>query len=126
MEYDELELEERQEIYNDNIIRRDEQYYIDQFGKIRKFEGDLYEEYISYHLEIAEQEFPDKLNAEDYIKITLNWVMIGSTVYSTPILETKPNQAQINTLYNLGLLERLCISHKGYYVNYYKNRNIFN
>jgi len=124
MDFDEeaYEKEERQETYNDNVIRVDKEYFIDQYGKIRKFKGDLYEEYISYHYEIANQEFPNMKIPDDYVYKCLNWVMIGSTVYSTPILENKPNQAQINTLYKLGLLDRLCVSYEGYKVNYLKYR----
>jgi len=111
--------------FENNQERVEKEFYIDQFGKIRKFKGDLYEEYVSIHYEIARQEFPKMKNPDDYIKNHLNWVMVGSSCYHTPIIEDVPSQAQMNTLYRLDLLEFLCIRYGGHYINYIENEAKF-
>lgn len=116
-EYSELELEERQEIFDNNSKRIKKEYFINPLGKVIKFKGDLYEEYVSLHYEIAEECFPDMKNPEDYMMNT-GWVLIGSSVYSHPIIHIEPTQAQLNTLDKLGLLDRLTILKGKYYEKY--------
>lgn len=117
--------EEREYNFENNQERVEKEFYIDQFGKLRKFKGDLYEEYVSIHYEIAHQEFPKMQFPDDYVKNVLNWIMIGSICHNTVIIEEVPSQAQMNTLYCLDLLERLCISFEGFYINYIENEAKF-
>ena len=50
------------------------------------------------------------------------WVMVGSRVYSEPIMQHEPTQAQIDTLYDLGLYRRLNILEGDFYINYAKSK----
>ena len=108
-----------------NTERQERQFFINAVGDVIRFKGDLSEEYISLHYEIAHQEYPQLKYPEDFVTKKLGWITVGSTVYHTPIIEKKPTQAQINTLYDLGLLEHLCINDGKYYLNYLENENQF-
>jgi hypothetical protein len=93
------------------IDRLQEQYFIDLQGNVHKYtlkEGEDIEEIYSIHLHIAEDLFPNVHNPDDYV-CRLGWITIGSSVYSTPVCEKEPTQAQINTMFTLGLLNRLCV-----------------
>jgi len=109
---------------NHNIERCNSQYWIDRSGKIHKYKGSLNRECVSIHYEIVNTLFPDVPHAKQYVE-KLGWCMVGSTVYSTPIIEIKPSQAQINTLDKLGLYDRLCIPYEGYMINYKENESKF-
>lgn len=94
------------------------QYFIDTFGKCHKYKGND-KDIVSIHYAIAKQIYPDAKNPDDVL-MNLGWVMIGSSVYSTPIIHKKPTQDQINKLQDLGLLDRLCFLHNNSYPNYMK------
>lgn len=102
-----------------NQERVDTQYFIDLKGKIHRYKGSIDEDITSMHYRIAKQAFPELEYPEDHVK-KLGWILVGSTVYHTPIIHKKPTQAQINTLYDLKLYSMLCFAHKGYYENYEK------
>lgn len=106
-----------------NKERKEKEYWIDTSGKIHKFKGDLTEEYPSLHSAIASQFYPDSNKPTD-ILMNLGWVMIGSTVYSHPIIHKKPSQAQINKLYDLGLYKHLTFEHNGFYIKYDDNQSL--
>jgi len=116
-EMTELEDQEREEIYKDNLERQQKEFFIDRDGNIIRYTGDMYEEIISMHNEIAAQVFPNDQYAEDKL-MKLGYVMVGSTVYTSPIIEIKPSYKQIKTLINNNLYNRFCILMNGYYVNY--------
>ena len=110
---------------NDLTLRRnkvivDKQFWIDPYGKTHKYVGDLSIDIISFHYEIAHNLFPDISNPCRYLE-NLGWILIGSTVYHSPIINKRPTQSQINSLDQLGLLDKLCILDNGYYINYMEN-----
>ena len=53
--------------------------------------------------------------------MNLGWVLVGSSCYHSPIINKRPTQSQINSLDQLGLLDKLCILDNGYYINYIEN-----
>ena len=106
-----------------NKERKQKEYWIDRSGKIHKFKGDLSKEYASLHSEIATQLYPESNRPTD-ILMNLGWVMVGSTVYSHPIIHKAPSQAQINKLYELDLYKWLTFQHNGYYIKYDENQSL--
>jgi hypothetical protein len=102
-----------------NTKRQEKEYWIDRLGKLHKFNGDLTEEYTSFHYEIAALLYPESNRPTD-ILMYLGWIMVGSTVYSHPIINKKPTQAQINKLHSLDLYKRLTFLHDNFYVPYEK------
>lgn len=48
----------------------------------------------------------------------LGWVMIGSVVYSIPIIHKNPTKLQINKLIKLDLYKSLHILHNSHYINF--------
>lgn len=108
--------------FEHNMERLDVQFWIDRQGKVHKYMGDMYDEITSFHYEIAHTLFPDikyPNSPDDYLS-KAGWVLVGSTVYNTPIIHKRPTQAQINTLDRLELYDRLCFPHDGYMVNFDK------
>ena len=103
-----------------NKVTVDKQFWIDPYGKVHKYTGDLSVDIISFHYEIAHNLFPDISNPCRYLE-NLGWILIGSTVYHSPIINKRPTQSQINSLDQLGLLNKLCILDNGYYINYIEN-----
>lgn len=99
--------------------RRKEQYFIDRDGRCHKFKGKGINDIVSVHYEIAKSLYPH-LDSPDDALMKMGWVMIGSSVYNSPIIDKKPSQAQINKLHALGLYSRLCFLHNGSYPNYEK------
>ena len=99
----------------ENSERKKKEFWIDTYGKIHKFKGDLSQEYTSLHAEIVYSLFPDKLRPEKYVD-DLGWVKVASVVYGVPICYREPTQAQMNTLFDLGLFEKLHIEKNGYFV----------
>ena len=81
--------------------RKKEQYFIDREGKCHKFKGDD-EDIVSIHSEIARKLYPEAEHTGNVL-MNLGWVLVGSSVYSTPIIHKKPSQAQINKLNDLKL-----------------------
>lgn len=106
-----------------NKERKQKEYWIDRSGKIHKFKGDLGCEYASLHSEIASRFYPESNRPTD-ILMNLGWIMVGSTVYSHPIIHKKPSQAQIDTLFELGLYKWLTFNHNGYYIKYDENQSL--
>lgn len=102
-----------------NKERIDQEYWIDRQGKIHKYTGDLNADIISMHSEIAHRFYPESNRPKD-ILMNLGWVMIGSVVYTIPIIHKKPTQSQLNTLNDLGLYKRLHFLHNGSYINFEK------
>ncbi len=99
--------------------RRKEQFWIDRNGKSYKYKGKDVDEIASLHGVIATDLYPDSNRPTD-ILMNLGWVMVGSTVYSCPIIHKEPTQAQINALDKLGEFNRLCILENNSYPNYAK------
>lgn len=117
------ELDERTlRTINRNKIEVDKQFWVDTYGKIYKYTGDLSINIVSFHSEIANELFPNIPNPSRYIE-NIGWILVGSTVYDCPIISKSPTQSQINTLDRLGLLDKLCILDNGYYINYINNEN---
>ena len=107
-----------------NEERVNKEYYIDNRGKVHKYNGDLNCEIISFHRLISKNLFPDIEHADDYVR-KIGYVLVGSNVYSCPICDRVPTQSQINRLDSLGLLKRLCVLNNGYYHNYLENISKF-
>ena len=103
--------------YNTN--RQKNEFFIDRYGKVIKYTGDLDRDICSIHSEIASQIYPDAKYPSDVL-MKRGWVMVGSSVYSTPIINIKPTQSQLNTIDKLGLYDRLHFSHEGFYVSWQK------
>lgn len=104
-------------IRKSNLKRVEREFWIDTYGKIHRFKGDLDSEYVSFHYEIVEEIFPEKSNPEKHVE-DLGWIKIGSRVYGGAVMEKEPNQDQINKLMDLGLLEKLHINREGYYIKF--------
>ena len=98
--------------------RIEKQYFIDRKGICHKWKGTAKEskEYTSLHYGIAEQLFPDMDYPDDYL-MKEGWVMMGSSCYTQPVMHCMPTQAQIDTLFDLGRLDRLGILHDGWYLS---------
>ena len=87
--------------------------WIDPSGKIYECpEGVL-----SPHYAVAESLLPHHEYPDDAL-MKLGWVKVGSSVYSRPIIDRPPTQAQINTLSELYLLSRLLVNNGTSYINY--------
>ena len=112
--------------FEHNMERIDVQFWIDRQGIIHKYEGDMYKEVTSFHYEIASNLFPDIKypDSPDDFLMKLGCVLVGSTVYSTPIIHKRPTRAQIKTLDELDLYDRLCFPHDGYMVNFDKYQTL--
>ena len=95
----------------------DAQFFIDRRGRIHKYKGDMMEELISIHYEIADALFPGMGYPDDHL-MKLGWVMVGSSVHSMPIIHKEASQSQLDTLFDLGKLDRLTILDGNYYINY--------
>jgi len=106
-----------------NTKRIDKEYYIDRTGRERKYKGDLNEEIVSFHYEIASTVFPDVKfpnSPDDLVLKKLGWILVGSSVYGHPIIHKKPTLRQLNKLKeNDGRLYKyLSILEGEYYVRY--------
>lgn len=101
----------------------DTEFFIDPEGKIQRYTGDEnVEELISVHAAIAEQLFGHlNINDPETYMMDLGWVLVGSCVYSHPIIHKYPTQAQINTLDALNLYHRLTFLHNNTYPNFVMN-----
>lgn len=73
---------------------------LDLEGKLHYYKGDN-PHHISYHYEIAHEILP-KANKPLDILMKQGWVIIGSH-FLGPYSAKEPNQAQINTLFDLGI-----------------------
>ena len=82
--------------------RIENEYWIDTYGKIRKWKGTLSDaaNYYSLHYAIAKKLYPKIENPDDYLH-SMNWIAIGAAAYGVRI-KGEPTQAQINTLCDLG------------------------
>lgn len=83
--------------------RAGKEYFISPTGKIKKWKGSLKEldEWSSTHALIASKVLGTNKGDESDTLHNLGWVAIGSACYGNRI-KHKPNQAQINTLFDLG------------------------
>lgn len=106
-----------------NSERVDTQFWIDTFGKVHKYTGDMTVEIASMHGEIARRLYPDSIRPTDILK-TLGWIIIGSTAYGGAVIEKRPTTKQIRTLHRLNLYDILTFPHNGYYVNYDENQHL--
>lgn len=103
-----------------NLENIEKQFFIDRQGKIIKLDTTNFEiddDYVSIHYEIANQVLPHAKDAKKQL-MDWGWIMIGSSVYSAPIIDKKPTELQVQTLINIGKYDRFCILQKGYYINY--------
>ena len=114
--------EDGEEISAYTLERIETQYFIDTEGKEHRWAGTIKEadRYSSLHYGIAEKLFPKVDVPDDYVMDKLGWVMMGSSVYTTPIIHKKPTQAQIDKLFDLGKLDRLCFLYDHSYPNWEK------
>jgi len=100
-----------------NTERQKEQFWIDRRGKIRRYEGDLTEEIVSFHSEIARAIFPDVEYPGDHCQ-KLGWVKVGATCYGFPLIDKKPTQRQLDTLLDIKQLHLLRFLYERRYVSY--------
>lgn len=100
-----------------NTKRLAEQYWIDRRGKVYKYDGDLSEEIVSFHSEIAAQIYPDSERPDDVL-LRLGWVKVGATGYECSLIDKKPTQAQLDKLDRLGLLQSLLFLYEKRYLSY--------
>lgn len=107
-----------------NQKRKQREYWIDRRGKIHKFQGDMTLNYTSIHYEIARRLYPESNRPTD-ILMELGWVLVGSTVYSHPIMNKPPSQSQINKLDKLGLFRFLSVMNNGSYISFEKYQFTF-
>ena len=125
IEYSDWELEERKETLAYNLERVDNEFFIDLNGKVVKLNVndpniDLCESICSMHNEICEQVLPNNKDAETKL-MNDGWVMVGSSVYNSPIAKIPPTGMQIQTLIDLKKFDRFCVLKNGYYINYRTN-----
>jgi hypothetical protein len=105
----------------DRVLR---QFFIDRDGVIQRYTGSLKDrDVVSMHYRIAADLFPDityPQSPDDHVCKILGWVLIGSTVYTTPICYKKPTAAQLKTLQDLGdwYIKGLCFPYKGSMIKY--------
>lgn len=106
-------------ILDDFKKRLETQYFICPKGRVVKYKGDLdVMDITSVHYEIAASIYPDHLRPQDRL-MREGWILVGSSVYYVPIIHKDPTQKQIDTLFELGLLERLeILTHGGHYEKY--------
>jgi len=96
-----------------NKERKKTQFFIDRNGKKVTFQGNIKEEIISMHYEIAKKCFPNLEYPDDYITKELGWIMVGSSVFNCPVTYKKPSEKQISTIKKLKLFDRLIFEYKG-------------
>jgi len=102
-----------------NRERKRKEFWIDTNGKTHKLKGDLTKEITSIHYQIAKSLFPELEYPDDHL-MKLGWILVGSSVYSCPIINAKPTRKQLNKLFELELYTRLCFKYKESYPNYDK------
>jgi len=112
-----MDKEEREFHLAINLKNVDNQFWIDRKGRVYKYKGDLTEEIISFHGEIAQQLCPDEKYPGDVL-YEKGWILAGSKIYPSTRIKGKPTRAQINKLRSLGFYSRLCFEYDGNYVNY--------
>lgn len=106
--------------------RVDNEYWIDAKGRVVKYKGPKPEiidegtpyafeddQIVSLHYEIAKAEFPDLEYPDDYVEKKLGWIKVGCFAYGCPIIRKEPTQKQIDTLFDLGLLDKLQVDRGG-------------
>ena len=118
---DDLNLDNRQY----NLDRVAKQFFIDRDGIIQKYTGDLKDTVISMHYRIASDLFSDityPQSPDDHVTEKLGWVLVGSSVYTTPICYRRPTAAQLKTLQDLGdwYIKGLCFPYKDNMVSFDK------
>lgn len=84
--------------------RAAKEYFIDPYGKVKKWKGPLKDlaEYSSTHAKIACKILGTSTGKETDKLHKLGWISIGSVAYGNRI-KNEPNQAQINTLVDMGV-----------------------
>lgn len=95
-----------------------DQFFIDREGRSHKFKGNV-ENVVSIHYEIAKKIYPNADHPDDLL-MDMGWILMGSSVYSSPIIHKKPTNKQIAKLERLGMYDRLCFLHDRSYPNYAK------
>lgn len=103
--------------YKLNVKRQKTQYWISPSGRVHKYTGDLGLSIISMHYMIASEIHPDLVDPEIQLEGD-GWIKVGCTAYSTPMIRTQPTQKQIDTLFDLEMLDRLHIMEKGHLVKW--------
>lgn len=102
--------------------RLKKQYYIDTYGDVHKVkDGVNYDQHSSIHYAISKNLYPDQEYPCDHVMNKLGWICVGSSVYNAPIINKKPTQKQLDTLFDLDLLKRLLIKKNNQYINYDRN-----
>ena len=104
-------------IRSENLKRIEKEFWIDNYGLIHKFKGDIDIDYVSIHYQIANELFPNLTNPEKHIE-ELGYIKVGSIVYHGCIMEKEPSSDQVNTMIDLGLIKRLYVNRNGYYEKY--------
>jgi len=96
--------DDKQMHLDDMQDRVNKQFFIDRTGRIYKYNGNMMKDVVSIHYEIAYKLFPNMDNPDDYL-MKLGWVMVGSSVHSSPITHKKVSQSQLDTLFDLNQLK---------------------
>lgn len=117
-------MEREDYIIEQNKKKVESQFWIDTYGKVHKYKGEINTRIFSIHKEIANELFPELKDASHYLQ-SIGWVLVGSTVYEHPICDRVPTQSQINTLDRFDLLDKLCIALNSRYHNYMENLDKF-
>ena len=116
-------IRERRTKYNKE--RKQSQFFIDRSGKVRRYKGPLAKEIISMHYEISKGLYPELDYPDDYL-MECGWIMVGSSVYHSPISHKKPTKSQIKKMEELDLFKSLTFKYtkkgetQSYYVSYEK------
>lgn len=88
------------------------QVLINRQGRIIEWDGD--EDVVSIHSEIAQKILPHEINPLDVL-IKRGWIVVGSR-FSKPYSKLRPNQSQIDTLFDLGVK---------YVYNFYNGQQLY-
>ena len=91
--------------------RREKQFWILPTGKIQKLRGNA--DVPSIHYEIAAKAFPDAKHPDDYAFYSKRWIKVGASGYGgRPVSNSLPTQAQIDSLFDIGKLDKLIVLNK--------------
>lgn len=84
--------------------RREKEYFISPEGKIYKWKGSLKKlnEYASTHYLLAENLCKKEIDDKVTYLYNIGWILVGS-VSRVYMIRNAPTQAQLNTLYDLGV-----------------------
>jgi hypothetical protein len=90
--------------YTYNKKRVENQFFIDTFGNIVNYTGDIskLQKDDSIHYIIAENNFPSIVQPKDYVVKVLGWVTVGCNLHGVTVYKSL-TELQITALYNIGI-----------------------